>query len=79
VLLPENDVALGAVESPPAADAPLQGTPDTDADLGMAAPDLVENGYRSQARGALQQRHHLAVPDRSQRIVPSTATRRFLL
>jgi hypothetical protein len=26
----------------------------------MAAPDLVENGYRPQARRALQQGHHLA-------------------
>src|SRR5436190_1759046 len=52
---------------------------DPDADLGMAAPDLVENGHRPQARGVLQQGHHLAVPDRSQPIVPSTATRCFLL
>src|SRR6516225_9315824 len=66
-------------ERSPAADAPLQRPADADADLGMAAPDLVENGHRSQAWGALQQRHHLVVPNRGQRIGPSTAPRRFLL
>jgi hypothetical protein len=68
VLLPEDDVLLGAVERPPGADAPLQGAPDAGADLGMAAPELVENGDRAQARGALEQRHHLAVPNSGKRI-----------
>src|SRR5437868_14483670 len=45
----------------------------------MAVPDLVENGHWPQARNALQQRHHLAVPNRSQRIAPPTAARCFLL
>jgi hypothetical protein len=53
VLLPEDDVPLGPVERPPSADAPFQGPADTDADLGMAPPDLVENGHWPQARGAL--------------------------
>src|SRR5689334_5146808 len=44
MLLPEDDAPLGAVKRPPGADAPLQGTADADADLGMAPPDLVENG-----------------------------------
>ena len=79
VLLPEDDVALGPVERSPAADASLQRPADTDADLGMATSDLIKNGHRSQAWGALQQRHHLAVPNRRQWIGPSTATRRFLL
>ncbi len=79
MLLPEDDVLLGAVQRPPGADAPLQRAANTGADLGMAAPDLVENGDRPQARGALEQRHHLAVPNRSQRIAPSAAARRFLL
>src|SRR5215471_18143774 len=70
MLLPKNDVTLGPVERPPAADAPLQGTADTGADLGMATPDLVENGHWPQARGALQQGHYLAVPNRRQRIAP---------
>ena len=55
MLLPEDDVLLGAVERPPSADAPLQRTPNAGADLGMAPPDLVENGDRPQARGALEQ------------------------
>src|SRR5438874_10319499 len=42
VFLPEDDVPLGPVERPPGADTPLQGTADTDADLGMAASDLVK-------------------------------------
>src|SRR5262249_46106614 len=78
MLLPEDDVLL-TVECPPAADAPLQGTADADADLGMAAPDLVEHRHWPQARCALQQRHHLAVPNLDQRISPSAAARRFLL
>src|ERR1700675_898870 len=45
----------------------------------MAAPDLVENGDRPQARSALEQRHHLAVPNRSQRVTPPAVARRFLL
>jgi hypothetical protein len=45
----------------------------------MAAPDLVEYGHRPQARGALQQRHYLTVPNLSERVATSAATRRFLL
>ena len=48
--------------------------PDAAANLGMAAADLVENGDRPQAWGALQQRHHLAVPNSSQRISPPATT-----
>src|SRR5438552_15604067 len=54
MLLPEDDVPLGSVKRPPGADAPFQRTADTDADLGMAVPDLVENGHWPQARNALQ-------------------------
>jgi hypothetical protein len=68
VLLPEDNVLLGPVQRPPGTDAPLQGAANTDADLGMATPDLVENGHRPQAWGALQQRHYLAVPNLRQRI-----------
>jgi hypothetical protein len=68
VLLPEDDVLLGPVQRPLGTDAPLQGAANTDADLGMATPDLVENGHRPQAWGALQQRHYLAVPNLRQRI-----------
>src|ERR1700758_1254888 len=79
MLLPEDDVLLGPVERPPGADAPLQRAANTGADLRMAAPDLVEYGHRPQAWGALQQRHYLAVPNLSERIATSAATRRFLL
>ena len=67
------------LQRPPGADAPLQRAPDAGADLGMAPPHLVENGDRPQARRALEQRHDLAVPNRSQRIRPPATTRRFLL
>src|SRR5438309_6600160 len=79
MLLPEDDVLLGPVQRPPGADAPLQRAADTGANLGMAAPDLVENGDRPQARNAVEQRYHLAVPNRGQWIPPSAATRRSLL
>jgi len=65
MLLPEDDVLLGPVQRPAGTDAPLQGAANTGADLRMAAPDLVENGHRPQARNALEQRHHLAVPNLS--------------
>src|SRR6516162_10059167 len=78
-LLPEDDVALGPIERPPAADAALQRPADTGADLRLAAPDLVKDGHRPQPGNALQQRHHLAVPNRSQWIAPSTAAWRSLL
>src|SRR5205085_2450047 len=48
-------------------------------DFGMAAPDLVENSDRPQARNALEQRHHLAIPNRCQRILPPAPARRSLL
>ena len=79
MLLPENDVLFDAVERPPGADAPFQSAPHAGVDLGMAPAHLVENGDRPQARGALKQRHHLAVPDRGKRIAPATDARRLLL
>jgi hypothetical protein len=64
VLLTEDDVLLGTVEGPPCADAAFQRAADIGTDLGMPPPDLVEDGDRPQARSALEQRHHLAIPDR---------------
>ena len=49
MLVPEDDVLLGSVQRPPGTDPPLQGAVNTGAGLGMAAPDLVENGHRPQA------------------------------
>src|ERR1700674_5263048 len=79
MLLPKDDVLLGPVQRPPGADAPFQRATDTGADFGMAAPDLVENGDRPQARSVLEQRHHLAVPNRGQRVLSAAAARRSLL
>jgi hypothetical protein len=79
VLLAKDDVAVGAVQRPPGADAPLQSAADAGSDLGMAAPDLVEDGDRPQTGGILQHRHHLAVADLGQRIRPPVAARRLLL
>jgi hypothetical protein len=79
MFLPEDDVLLGAVQRPPPADAPLQGAADAGASLGMAPPDLVENGDRPQARGALEQGHHLTIPNRSERVMPPATARCFPL
>jgi hypothetical protein len=79
MLLAKDDVLLGSVQRPPGADAPLQRATDAAADLGVAAADLVENGDRPQTRGALEQRHHLVVPNRSKRISPPAGARHFLL
>jgi hypothetical protein len=79
MLLPKEDIPIGAVERPPAPDAPLQGAPDTGVNLGMAASDLVKNSDRSQARHALKEGHDLALPNRRQRILPSAPARCFLL
>jgi len=64
VLLTEDDVLLGPVQSAPRADTTFQRATDAGANLGMAPPDLVEDGDRSQPGNALEQRHHLAIPDR---------------
>jgi len=79
VFLPEDDVLLAAVQRPPGADAPFQRAPDAGADFGRAAADLVEDGDRPQAGSAPQQRHHLAVPHRAQRVRASPTTRCLLL
>src|SRR5215471_4787019 len=45
--------ATGNLTMPPGADAPLHGAANTDADLGMASPGLVENGHRPKPGSAL--------------------------
>src|SRR5260221_13871114 len=79
MLLSEDDVLLDTVQRPPSADAPLQRAADAGADLGMAPAELVEDGDRPQAGGALEQRHHLAVPNVAQRGRPPAGARLFLL
>jgi hypothetical protein len=56
-----------------------QRAPDTSPNLGMATPDLVEDGDRPQAGNALEQRYHLAVPNPSQRVMTTPLARRFPL
>src|ERR1700748_1159638 len=79
VFLPKDYVLLGAVQRPPGADAPLQRPTDAGANLGVASSDLIEDGDRTQAGNAPQQRHHLAIPHRSQGIAPTPLTRALLL
>ena len=79
VLLPEHHVLLRAGERPPRPDAPLQRAPDAGTDLGMAPPDLGQDGDGAQTRRRLQDRHDLGVPDVGQRIGPAPAARRLLL
>ena len=79
VLLPEHHVLLGAFERPPRANAPLQRAPNTGADLGMAPPDLGQDGNRAQTRCRFQDRHDLGVPDLVERIGSSPAALLLLL
>src|SRR5258707_9654814 len=75
VLLPEDDVLFWAGQRSPTPYAPLQRAPDAGADLGVAPPNLFEDGNGPQTRG----RDDLAVPNFSKRIGPAPATRRLLL
>jgi hypothetical protein len=79
MLLPEDHILLGTMESSPGSDAPLQRAADAGADLGMTATDLVENGDWPQPWTALQERYDLAVPYRSQRILSSPTSRCLLV
>jgi hypothetical protein len=79
VLLAEDHLPIGTMQRPPGANTPLQRAPDAGADLGMPAPDLVEDGDRPQARDTLEQRHHLAVPNATQRVGSPPAARRLPL
>jgi hypothetical protein len=79
VNLAEHHLALGAVQRPPSADAPLQRPPDPGAEIGMPAQQLLEDGHRPQARAGLEHRNDLGVEDLRQRIGPSPPARRALL
>ena len=79
MILPEDDVLLGPIQRAPGADATLQGAPYAGADLGVTPTNLVENRDRPQTRSALQQLHHLAVPNRGQRISPAAEAWRLFL
>ena len=79
VLLPEDDVLLWAGQRPPTPHAPFQRAPDAGADLGVAPPNLFENRNGADARGRLQDRDDLAIPNIGKRVGPAPATRRLLL
>ena len=78
MLLPEDDVLFRAGQRPPSPHAPFQRAPDAGADLRMAPPYLFENRNGADARGRLQDRDDLAIPNIGKRVGPSPATRHFL-
>jgi hypothetical protein len=75
----EREMPNAATVPPPALAPKNPGGSAAGADLGMAATDLIEDGDRPQAGGALQQRHYLALPCLAQRVRASPAARCFLL
>ena len=79
MLLAEDHIPVGAVESPPSGDAALQGPAHPRGDLGMATADLLEDRHRADARGGLQHRHDLALPHPGERVGTPPPTGRLLL
>src|SRR6516162_5273572 len=79
MLLPEDDVLFWAGQCPPTPHAPFQRASDARADLGMAAPYLIENRNGADTRGRRQDRDDLAIPNIGKRVGPSPATRCLLL
>ena len=79
MLLPEHHVLLGAGQRPPRADTPFERAPNAGTDLGMAPPDLSQDGNRAQSRRRFEDRHDLAVPHLGERIGSPPATRSLLL
>jgi hypothetical protein len=78
MLLPEDDVLFRAGQRPPSPHAPFQRASDAGADLGMAPPYLFQNRNGADARGRLQDRDDLAIPNIGKRVGPSSATRHLL-
>ena len=68
VLLAEDHIPAGAVESPPFANAALQGPAHPCDDLGVPTPNLFEDGHRTDAGRGFQHRHDLAVPHPRERV-----------
>jgi len=79
VHLPEDDLALGAMDGAPGTDAPFQGPADSAAQFGVGTGDLLENGNEPQARGSLQHGHDLGLENIGQRIGTTAFPRRRLL
>ena len=74
VVLVEDHLARRASDRLPVADPPFQRAADADGEIGMAAPEFIKQRDRPQARGRLQHRHDLTVPDRGERVGPAPAT-----
>ena len=79
VLLSEDDVLLRSGQGAPGPHTPFQRAPDARADLGMAAPDLLENRNGADTGRRLQNRQDLGLPYLGQRIGPATAAGLALL
>jgi uncharacterized Zn-binding protein involved in type VI secretion len=77
--LAEDHLALGAVQRPPLADAPLQRPPDPGAEVGMPPQQLLEQSHRPQPWARLEQGDDFGVEDLRQRIGPPPAARDTLL
>jgi hypothetical protein len=76
MVLAEDHLARRAGDRLPVADPPLQRAADADGEIGMAAVEFLEQRDRPQARGGLQHRHDLAVPDRGKQVGPAPAAGR---
>ena len=72
--LPEHDLLLGPKQGAPGPDAALESTAHADAEVGMAACDLLEDRHRAQAGRGLEHGHDLAVPHANKRVGPAAAT-----
>jgi hypothetical protein len=79
VLLSEDNVLFWTGQRSPTPHAPFQRAPDAGAYLRVAPPELFENPNGADARGRLQDRDDLAIPNTAKRVGPSPATRRLLL
>ena len=69
--LAEDHLPLRAMQRAPLADAPLQGPPNPQAQLGMPAHHLLEDRHRPQPRARLQHRDNLSLEDGRQGIGPA--------
>ena len=79
MLLAEDHIPVGTVESPPSGDAALQGPAHSQGDRGMSTANLLEDGHRADAGGGLQHWHDLAVPYPGKRVGTTASTRLLLL
>src|SRR6195256_4197094 len=79
MLLAEDHIPVGAIERPPSGDAALQGPTHAQGDSGISTANLLEDGHRADAGGALQHEHDLAVPYPGERVGTTASTRLLLL